>query len=182
METVSMNGGDEKVFRFDICAYKKRYRLKVILIGAFFLTVLVLYAYFAYNYFSTRKLVTIALLSLSPILIILIQFLWELVKFLRANKTHEEDVVIVETENNSIVSVRVSLNSYRYNEYYHIKRISELKRKPYIYIAGNIQAELKRRNSKLKGDTVKVMCLRLPSYFEYMDEIYEVLERMKGLE
>lgn len=95
----------------------------------------------------------------------------------RADKTHQDNNITIQIENGHIKSIDIKMRETKYNEYYSIKNITELHRNNYIDVKGEIYAP---DTECLSGDSESYKTdLRIPPYFDNMDEIYKELEKLK---
>lgn len=99
------------------------------------------------------------------------------VAYFRANKTHQGNNITIQKENGHIKSIDIKMRETKYDEYYSIKNITELHRNNYIDVKGEIYTP----NTECLSDDSKSYKtdLRIPPYFENMDEVYEELKKMK---
>lgn len=116
---------------------------------------------------------------LSLLFIYTIRLLKPLVTYLRANKIYKDDNITVQKNTQGIISIQVQLRENRHNAYYSLKNILELKRKSYINIEGLVQVEYVHNKRDWKSGTTYITYLRIPPYFENMDEIYQSLTQFK---
>jgi hypothetical protein len=194
MDAVSVSGGDEKVYRFDEKEYKKNNRRSVVLSLFYQLFVTAMYAFLIFSLYSNLGLKPEYLLFLIALAMPITRIIWTLRKYLWAKKMFKNDFVSIKINNGDIKCVQVYFRNEHCDIYYRIRSVDEVTRKKYIDVNGNIEKDYvydkdisikdeKRlyRNGQIDG-TEQSENLRIPSYFENMDEIYEVLEKMKGLE
>lgn len=168
-----------KVYKFNLCQYKKHNLKKLILSNIFIFLLYSIYLMFIFSIFEATPFV-IYLGSTAYIAVFIVKVIKDFSNYFHAEKKYKDDNITIKKENGDIVNIKVHMTDNKYNEYYSIKSISELDRKTHIKIEGEFYA--KSAHSLLKDKTSTITYLRIPPYFDNMDEIYKELEKMKEQE
>lgn len=164
-----------KVYKFNLSQYKKN-TLKKLIVYSIFAIICATILFMSYiTTFDSPFLFFLSLLLY--IILLYFKVFKDFVAYLRANQTHKGDNITIQKENGQIVSIKMQLKNNKYDEHYSITSITELYKKAYIDIKGEITTEF--THSLLKDNSSYKTNLRIPPYFENMDEIYQELVKFK---
>lgn len=169
METASINSGDENIYRFVKSKYYKIY-IPYYLLGilSWLIIAKCLILIFDSNNFAECWLIGYTIGYISG----------NIYRFFRIRNDSESNQIIFSYSDES-PQAEVILFVQKFQKSYSIKKIRKMtKNRFYIKVVGEL---ILNRTHFYKGysSIFKRKCLRIPAYFENMDEIYSELEKLK---
>ena len=169
---------DYKVYSFSLKNYRRFRSRKVIANTISFIIICSVLILLFYVVFKTTPMVAFFCTIFLP-LIIIASSAKLIFYYLNAAKIYKNDYVKIIKNNNIIIGVEISLTGYKYKKEFRIKKITQVCRKGYIDIQGDIKAEFIIKKTLLKDSSSTFADLRLYPNFENMDELYSELKKMK---
>ena len=182
METVSVRGGDEKVYGVSSKNYLKVFASYAVWSVPPCLAFMALYIFFV----VLPKLQEGAFVFqdsgiLDLIIFTFVVFIMATIVFLITKTYAKNSYLHFQNVKDNSIRVFVYLSASGFDTSNYINSINTIKRKRYgIVVYGAITQQYQQGYFLKISYTTNIPRFRIPAYFEDMDEIYAALERMKG--